>query len=72
LERRSVILEVVHRFGVRIGFAGHWHRNSVASDGAFTQVTSGPVGYPLGDDPSGYRVVDVGIDVSHGYHPLDD
>jgi len=72
LERRSVILELVHRFGVRIGFAGHWHRNSVACDGAFTQVTSGPVGYPLGDDPSGYRVVDVGVDVSHGYHPLDD
>ena len=72
LERRSLILELVHRFGVRIGFAGHWHRNSVASDGRFTQVTSGPVGYPLGYDPSGYRIVDVGSEISHTYHLLDD
>ena len=73
IERRAVILDLIHRFGVRIGFAGHWHRNSIATDGSFTQVTSGPVGYPLGDDPSGYRVVDVtGSEVSHVYHPLDE
>jgi 3',5'-cyclic AMP phosphodiesterase CpdA len=72
-ERRLVILDLIHRFGVRIGFAGHWHRNAVATDGGFTQVTSGPVGYPLGDDPSGYRVVELsGPEVSHAYHPLDE
>jgi serine/threonine-protein phosphatase CPPED1 len=71
-ERRKVILELLRRHGVRIGFAGHWHRNAVATDGAFTQVVSGPVGYPLGDDPSGYRVVEVDdSDISHRYHPLD-
>jgi hypothetical protein len=34
-------------------------------------VTSGPVGYPLGDDPSGLRIVDVGEErVLHEYVPL--
>jgi 3',5'-cyclic AMP phosphodiesterase CpdA len=73
LERRRVILDLLHEAGVRIGFAGHWHRNAIASDGPFTQVTSGPVGYPLGDDPSGYRVVDVSSTaVDHRYLPLDE
>jgi 3',5'-cyclic AMP phosphodiesterase CpdA len=73
LERRTVILDLLHAAGVKIGFAGHWHRNAIATDGPFTQVTSGPVGYPLGDDPSGYRVVDVSSTaVDHRYLPLDE
>lgn len=72
LERRSKILEVLHAGGVKLGFAGHWHRNAIATDGFFTQVTSGPVGYPLGPDPSGYRVVNVaGAKVSHEYRALE-
>ncbi len=71
LERREPILALLHRAGVEIGFAGHWHRNSIANDGPFTQITSGPVGYPLGDDPSGYRVVDVSSTaIDHRYLPL--
>ena len=73
LERRRVILDLLHEAGVKIGFAGHWHRNAIATDGPFTQITSGPVGYPLGDDPSGYRVVDVDpSEISHTYLPLAD
>jgi 3',5'-cyclic AMP phosphodiesterase CpdA len=72
-ERRSLLLELIHRAGVRIGFAGHWHRNSIGVDGDFVQVTSGPVGYPLGVDPSGYRMVSVGRErVDHHYRALDD
>jgi 3',5'-cyclic AMP phosphodiesterase CpdA len=72
VERRAVILDLFHGAGVRIGFAGHWHRNAIASDGPFTQVTSGPVGYPLGDDPSGYRVVEVTpSSVTHEYRALE-
>jgi 3',5'-cyclic AMP phosphodiesterase CpdA len=72
LERRSVILDLLHDADVKIGFAGHWHRNAIATDGPFTQITSGPVGYPLGDDPSGYRVVDVtAAEVRHEYLALD-
>ena len=67
-----MILDLLHGAGVKIGFAGHWHRNAIATDGPFTQITSGPVGYPLGDDPSGYRVVDVtALEVRHEYLALD-
>ncbi|MEX1271962.1 MAG: metallophosphoesterase [Acidimicrobiia bacterium] len=70
-ERRSPILDLARRMGVRIGFAGHWHRNHLATGGGFTQVISGPVGYPLGDDPSGIRTVDVSPDgLTHNYVPL--
>ena len=70
-ERRAPILDLVHRHAVPIAFAGHWHRNSIAFDGRFQMVTSGPVGYTLGDDPSGFRIVEVGpTDISHEYVPL--
>lgn len=70
-DSRRILLDLIHANGIRFGFSGHWHRNAIATDGPYTQVVSGPVGFPLGDDPSGYRVVDVtdgGID--HEYHPL--
>lgn len=68
---RYRILELIHRFGVVAAFSGHIHRNSVARDGGFEMVTSGPVGYPLGDDPSGYRIVQVYPDrIEHTYHSL--
>ncbi|MDH3500383.1 MAG: metallophosphoesterase [Acidimicrobiia bacterium] len=73
LERRATLLDLLTRSGVRIGFAGHYHRNATASDGGFTQVTSGPVGYPLGVDPSGYRLVEISDSkVTHAYHALSD
>ncbi len=72
-ERRRIVLDLVHRHGVRIAFAGHWHRNSLAFDGDFEMVTSGPVGFPLGDDPSGYRVVTVEeSQITHRYAALPD
>lgn len=70
-ERRSRILDMAHRADVRLVLAGHWHRNSIARDGDLEMVTSGPIGYPLGDDPSGFRIVDVGqTGISHRYQPL--
>ena len=70
-EPRSRILDLVHRHGVRLMLAGHWHRNNIACDGDFEMVTSGPVGYPLGRDPSGLRVVDVTDgSISHRYVEL--
>ena len=72
LARRTDILALARQAGVTIGFAGHWHRNHISTSAGFTQVVSGPVGYPLGDDPSGYRIVDVGDgDVAHRYVPLE-
>ena len=72
-ERRRVILDLFTEHGVEAMFAGHWHRNNSASAGAFGMVVSGPVGVPLGSDPSGFRVVrvlDSGLD--HTYHSLDE
>jgi 3',5'-cyclic AMP phosphodiesterase CpdA len=70
-ERRAGLLDVIQRGGIRHAFAGHWHRNSIAHDGEFEMVTSGPVGYPLGDDPSGFRTVSVerGV-ITHRYSAL--
>jgi 3',5'-cyclic AMP phosphodiesterase CpdA len=71
IERRSVLLELVHRHRVPLGLAGHWHRNSEASADGFSMITTGPVGYPLGTDPSGFRIVEFdGERVSHHYQPL--
>ena len=72
-ERREYLLDVIHRGHIKNAFAGHWHRNSIARDGDFEMVTSGPVGYPLGDDPSGFRVVSINDDaVTHEYTALRD
>ena len=72
-ERRRQLLDIIHRGRIKNAFAGHWHRNSVAWDGDFEMVTSGPVGYPLGDDPSGFRLVSVEQGaVTHQYQELAD
>jgi len=57
--RRAVLLDILKSNNVSAVFAGHVHRNILGSDGALQMVTSGAVGYPLGDDPSGFRVVKV-------------
>ena len=69
LERREPLLQLLRDAGVLAIFAGHWHRNNHASYGDMQVIASGPVGYPLGDDPSGYRVVKVhGDGVEHDYY----
>ena len=72
-ERRVPLIERMQGAGVRLSIAGHWHRNNIARAGDLEMVTSGPVGYPLGDDPSGFRVVDIAADgsISHRYLALD-
>src|SRR5438128_580903 len=55
--RRMPVVELFRQYGVQALFCGHWHRNHEARDGNMLQVLTGAVGYPLGDDPSGIRVV---------------
>ncbi len=71
--RRAVLLDIMKSNNVSAVFAGHVHRNILGSDGALQMVTSGAVGYPLGDDPSGLRVVKV-LDgsIEHKYFGFDD
>ena len=53
-------------------FSGRYHRNSYGEHGGLQMVTTGAVGYPLGDDPSGFRVVRVhGDRIEHEYRPLE-
>ena len=72
-DRRALLLGEFHRGRIKHAFAGHWHRNSIARDGDFEMVTSGPVGYPLGNDPPGLRIVRVEPErIVHHYHALAD
>jgi hypothetical protein len=65
------VVELFRRHGVLATFCGHWHRNHLARDGDMVQVLTGAVGYPLGDDPSGIRVVRLtSAGVEHEYRPL--
>ena len=68
---RSDLIDLFERGNVQAVFAGHWHRNNYARNGKMEMITSGPVGYPLGEDPSGYRIVKINNNqISHSYHKL--
>lgn len=70
--RRSAILDLLESHGVAAVFAGHLHRNNYASHENLEMVTTGAVGYPLGDDPSGLRIVKMqGGAIEHEYFGLD-
>ncbi len=72
-ERRRIILDLLRKHKTSGVFAGHWHRNNYAADGDMLMVISGPVGFPLGDDPSGLRIVKIYDDrVDHQYFGMDD
>jgi 3',5'-cyclic AMP phosphodiesterase CpdA len=72
VEKRREVLKQLAEAGVRNVFAGHYHRNALARDGDLEMVTTGPVGKPLGTDPSGFRIVIVTRDsVIHRYYALD-
>jgi 3',5'-cyclic AMP phosphodiesterase CpdA len=68
LARRQRLLAAFHDAKVRFVFAGHYHRSALGRDGELEMVTTGPVGMPLGDGVSGFRVVRVqGAELSHRY-----
>lgn len=64
-------LKLFRRFGVHCLFAGHYHRNAQGVYQKIPMITNGPVGKPLGKDPSGFGIVCVrrgGLDYT--YVPL--
>ncbi len=68
LARRRPLLDSFREAGVRFIFAGHYHRNALGRDGAIEMVTTGPVGMPLAEGSSGFRVVRVaGAQITHQY-----
>jgi len=73
IARRAAYLALFREFGVRYLFCGHYHRNAEARDGAIENITSGPVGKPLGGAKSGLRVAIVRDDlIEHRYYELGD
>lgn len=69
---RRIYLDLFKAHGVRAVLAGHYHRNAHGRDGALEMITTGPVGRPLGDDPSGLRIVRFSAEgLAHTYHGLD-
>ncbi|MBS1859632.1 MAG: metallophosphoesterase [Acidobacteria bacterium] len=70
---RARYLKLMHEYGVKEVFAGHYHRNELGRDGDLEMVTTGPVGTPLGGARSGIRVVTVDDKgVSHRYYDFGD
>jgi len=71
IEQRRAYLDLLKAASVRYIFAGHYHRNSLGRDGDLEMITSGPVGQPLGTDPSGIRIVTVkDSGLEHRYYTL--
>lgn len=72
IDYRTKTLALMREAGVRAIFAGHYHRNAYGKDGDMEMITTGPVGRPLGKDPSGFRIVRVFEDrIDHSYYPID-
>ncbi|SPF34616.1 Metallophosphoesterase [Candidatus Sulfopaludibacter sp. SbA4] len=68
-ETRRRYLKLLHEYGVRQVFAGHYHRNSQGRDGDLEMITSGPVGMPLESGKSGLRIATASDSgVSHRYY----
>jgi 3',5'-cyclic AMP phosphodiesterase CpdA len=69
--RRLAYLSLFRQYGVRYLFCGHYHRNADGRDGEIENVTTGPVGKPLGTAKSGLRVAIVRDDrIEHRYYEL--
>ncbi len=68
---RTKYLQLFDQYHVEYCFAGHYHRNAAGEAPNFHVTTTGPVGKPLGPDPSGIRIVTVhGPKMDSVYRPL--
>ena len=70
-EIRLPMLEKFAKAGVKAIFCGHYHQNAGGRYGQIDHVVTSAVGYQMGQDKSGLRVVKVtegGIE--HIYHEI--
>lgn len=73
LARRATYLAIFREYGVRYLFCGHYHRNAEGRDGELVNITTGPVGKPLGGAKSGMRVAIVRDEIiDHRFYELGD
>ena len=70
--KRKVLLDLLESNGVSAVFSGHLHYCHYVEHNGIQMVTTGPVGYPLRDDPSGLSIVKVFEDrIEHQYYGID-
>lgn len=73
IERRMPFLELLAAAGVELLLCGHRHLNARVEFEGMEIVTTSAVGFPLGADPPGFRVVEIAESgISHTYYPLAD
>ena len=71
-ENRQPVIDMARKYEVDAIFAGHMHQNNYAEHEGMLMIATGSVGYPLGKDPSGYRVVELDQHgIRHRYHSLE-
>lgn len=56
---RFKMLKKLKNAGVRYVFAGHYHRNAGGFHGNLEMIVTSAIGFPLGDDENGIRIVTV-------------
>ena len=63
----------LRRHGISTVLAGHVHANNITTDADVTVVANGPVGMPLRDAVSGFRIFRIGsAGLDHRYFALED
>jgi 3',5'-cyclic AMP phosphodiesterase CpdA len=68
---RLQYLKLFHKSGIHYLFSGHYHRNAQGSYKDIQMIDIGPVGRPLGKDPSGFEIVVVKkTGLEYSYTPL--
>jgi 3',5'-cyclic AMP phosphodiesterase CpdA len=71
-ERRRPFLDLLAEHHVDLLLCGHRHRNDRVEHRGVEIVTSSAVGFPLGLDPPGYRMVEItDIGIEHTYYGVD-
>lgn len=72
-EKRRRYFELFRETGVQTVFTGHLHDNAETSYDNIGMITTSAVGRPLGDAPSGVRIIVIkDRTIIHRYYPLDE
>jgi 3',5'-cyclic AMP phosphodiesterase CpdA len=72
LDLRQKYLGLFNKYGVTAVYSGHLHNNAESFSSETEMIVTSAVGKPLGDAPSGVRIIKVYKDrIEHSYYPLD-
>lgn len=70
---REKYLELFRKYDVSAVFSGHLHNNAESAFGDTEMVVTSAVGRPLGEAPSGFRIIKFSKErIDHEYYPLDE